>query len=87
MFGFSRYDRHADLVSRMSDVLGHDLVEETQRGNVTPGALRSTVANCIGCTQADDCDQWLAAHSSGAKAPPDYCRNGNLFAKLGLPGS
>lgn len=84
MFGYSKYDRHADLVSRMSDVLGHDLVEQAQRGNLSSDALRSTVANCIGCTQADDCQHWLEAHASGAQTPPQYCRNGDLFAKLGL---
>jgi len=81
MFGFSRYDKHANLVNRMSDTLGVDLVEETLRGNMPPEQLRDTVQRCMGCSASKDCETWLQTNSS-AKSAPDYCRNGALFDTL-----
>lgn len=80
----SRLDRHADLVHRMAERLGIDLVEATQRGEVSEEALRSVVLTCTGCHQTGDCESWLAEHSGGANETPDYCRNKDLLNRLAV---
>lgn len=82
MHRYSRYDRHANLVSRMADVAGVDLAEETQRGNLMPEALRATIHNCMGCSDPSGCEKWLGEHQNGSSGTPDYCRNAALFSTL-----
>lgn len=83
MFGFKRLDRHADLVTRMGDAVGVDIVEQVQRGAVSENQLAGMVTRCVGCTEAQSCEQWLQANPRGAETTPGYCRNKDLFAMLG----
>lgn len=74
---------HAQLVSHMGDTLGVDLTTAMQRGDLSPELWRDAVLACTGCTQPCDCKDWLAEHAqTGAKAPPDYCRNTEMFETL-----
>lgn len=75
MTWMTRFDRHADLVGRMSETLGVDLAEEALRGTLPPEDLRATILNCMSCSGAGACASWLDAHSSGSEATPSYCRN------------
>jgi len=77
-----RIDRHADLVDRMADTVGVNLVEAAQRGEIAEGTLRSAVFSCIGCTEPLACKDWLDAHPDGAHETPEYCRNKALFDRL-----
>lgn len=83
MFGFKRLDRHANLVTRMADAVGVDIVEQVQRGAVSENQLASMVTRCVGCSEAEACEHWLQAHPDGADSTPGYCRNTNLFSMLG----
>jgi len=82
MFGFNKFDRHAELVDKMAETLGVDLAEAVQRGELPPQKLRSSVFNCMGCRQADACEHWLEEHAGGADLTPEYCRNDALFRQL-----
>ena len=68
MFGFKRLDRHADLVTRMGDAVGVDIVEQVQRGAVSENQLAGMVTRCVGCTEAESCEQWLQANPRGKNA-------------------
>lgn len=78
----TRLDRHADLVGRMADTLGVDLVEAAQRGDIGEGSLRNAVHTCMGCTQPGACESWLDAHSQGASETPDFCRNKAMLDRM-----
>ncbi|SMX31828.1 DUF6455 family protein [Actibacterium lipolyticum] len=82
MFGFKKMDEHADLVGRMADALGVDLIEEMQAGRLAPQELRATVVRCVGCGGAEDCAHFLSAHPDGADHTPAYCRNKDLLETL-----
>ncbi len=75
MSWMTRLNRHADLVGRMADTLGVDLVEELERGNFSPESWRATVLNCTACNNPEGCRSWLDAHRDGAEETPGYCRN------------
>ena len=85
MFGFSRIDKHADLMGRMAETVGADLAEATQRGDLTPEEYRSAVLSCTSCKGAGECQGWLDAHAEGAGGTPDYCRNKALLEALAGP--
>jgi len=78
----SRVERHSDLVGRMAETLGVDLLDAAQAGRIGEGALSSVVYNCMGCDQPQACEGWLAAHIQGADAAPAYCRNKALLDRL-----
>ena len=82
MFGIDKFDKHAELVNKMADTLGLDLAEAVQRGAMPPEDLRSSVFNCLGCKEVDDCEHWLEENSLGADVAPVYCRNDALFRAL-----
>lgn len=81
MFGFSRYDKHADLMTRMADKAGVDIANEVQYGNIAESDLRTMVTQCIGCAEAATCERWLEADVD-TQETPDYCRNKDLFSML-----
>ncbi|MDX1784888.1 MAG: DUF6455 family protein [Roseovarius sp.] len=74
--------RHAELVDRMSRVVGLDLEEELMRGQMQIDTLGDAVLRCTGCSNAHGCDHWLAAQEGEADAPPEYCRNTEIFEAL-----
>ncbi len=83
MFRLDRLDRHFSLIGRMAKTLGIDPAEKMAAGHIAPETWRGAVLNCSGCDAAGKCDAWLGAHEDGASATPDYCRNADLFARLG----
>ncbi|SFE52068.1 DUF6455 family protein [Roseivivax sediminis] len=75
--------RHASLVDRMSDAMGVDLQEAALRGDVSVPEIDDAVLTCTACSQPFACESWLARRvGSVADAPPAYCRNTELFARL-----
>ncbi|MEL6518655.1 MAG: DUF6455 family protein [Pseudomonadota bacterium] len=79
MFSFSKYDRHAALMTRMSDTVGQDLDVQMQMGTLTPQDFRSMVFNCLGCREAGTCEKWLDDQNGRADAAPGFCRNKSVF--------
>ncbi len=71
--------RHADQSSEMMGVVGVDLssVPDDQKGQV----FRRVAMRCSQCEEPEDCKDWMATHPT-ADAPPSYCRNADLFARL-----
>ncbi len=74
--------RHADLVERMSRAVGLDFEEEILRGNLQIDTLGDAVLRCSGCANTGACNHWLTAQDSTVEAPPDYCRNKDVFLAL-----
>ncbi|WP_306028432.1 DUF6455 family protein [Stappia sp. MMSF_3263] len=74
-----RLDERAGLMGRMmrtvgaSDAMPMDFTLET--------TMRAAIHRCMGCDRPQDCAGWLDAHEDGARQTPDYCRNGELFAR------
>lgn len=75
MFSFSKYDRHAALMTRMADTVGQDLETKMQMGTLAPQEFRLMVVNCLGCRDAGACEAWLDAQNGLADAAPSFCRN------------
>lgn len=74
--------RHAGLVDTMSATLGIDLEERALRGEVSISEIDDAVFACVGCTQPHACETWLARMAAPQDAPPAFCRNTELFARL-----
>ncbi len=71
--------KHADQSSEMMGVVGVDLapVPDDQKGQV----FRRIATRCSQCDEPEDCKDWMASNPV-ADAPPSYCRNAALFARL-----
>ena len=82
MSGYSKIDRHADLVGEMARVRGVDIGDAMLDGKLSAEAYRNAVRRCTGCECPEACEVWLSEHSDGANATPEYCRNGYLLARL-----
>ncbi|MCI5085949.1 MAG: DUF6455 family protein [Rhodovulum sp.] len=83
MFGFQKFDDHSTLVNKMGDTVGVDLVEELQRGTLSPSELRGAVLRCVGCRETGKCRQFLAEHAGETlDHTPSYCRNADTFEAL-----
>ncbi len=83
MQGQKTLKRHANLVDRMATTLGIDLEEKALRGELAFNEIADSVLACSGCTSPGRCEAWLDAHAAGSDAAPEYCRNADLFARLG----
>ncbi len=81
MLGARRVAKHAQLVNAMADKSGVDLPRALASGLVTGEGLRTAVVSCMGCTQTDECAQHLS-QAEEAAAPPDFCRNRDVFLRL-----
>ena len=74
--------RHAALVDRMAQAQGIDLEEAMLRGKLDVPELDEIVLGCTGCSQPCKCETWLETVQIPADAPPEYCRNAKVFARL-----
>ena len=79
---FARFDRHARLMNRMADALGHDLEAEMLNGDLSPEAYRAKFYRCVGCREAAACERLLDTAQGFLDAAPDYCRNRADFDAL-----
>lgn len=76
-------NRHAALVNRMAETLGLDLTQATREGRLSAEAWRDAVLACTGCSDPEHCMGWMAElQEQGAEAPPAYCENADLMARL-----
>ena len=75
--------RHADLVDRMANRLGMDLEQVMMEGRMTIDQLGDAVLACTGCSCAGQCDRWLQDKGDTAPTAPGYCRNGEIWSRLG----
>ncbi|MCQ8872272.1 DUF6455 family protein [Mesorhizobium sp. LMG17149] len=72
-------DARAALMGRMMRKLGVDrqLKVVADHAAVTDRAVN----RCRSCGHQDECSTWLDQHEQ-TDAPPDYCRNRDLIARL-----
>jgi len=82
MFGMKTLDRHAELTRKMAESLDLDIGKSMLDGKLSALEYRGAVVSCTQCSNPDDCETWLEAHGDGAEAPPAYCRNKALLARL-----
>ena len=76
---------HAALMDTMATRVGLDLEASILDGEVRPDDVVDAVLSCRECSAPGACEAWLATHDLPQKAPPHYCRNADLFARLTLP--
>jgi len=79
----STLKRHAALLDRMAGTLGIDLEESAMRGDLPPADIADAVLKCVSCADPAHCAQWLDTQADHANTTPGYCRNAELFQKLG----
>ncbi len=75
----SRLDRHEKLMSRMGDRNSADLSLALQSGVVDPEDYRRAVFSCTACSNPEGCEARLEAGEPGV---PEFCRNGDLMARV-----
>lgn len=78
----ARRKKHEKLVDGMATRLGLDLDLLSMKGALDQRARDDAIVRCMGCLEADGCNEWLEAHPKADKTP-DYCRNTALFETLG----
>lgn len=74
---------HAALMDRVADRLGIDLEAAVLSGEMPFDEVSEAVLRCAGCANPGDCAHWLDRNEARAEAPPVYCRNRALLARLG----
>ncbi|MBD3677522.1 MAG: hypothetical protein HUJ27_03865 [Rhodobacteraceae bacterium] len=82
MLGITTIDRHTRLLGSVAERLGIDLEEEVLRGHLSPEGLHNSVFCCVGCSESDSCDHWLAVQPGAVETAPDYCRNKTDLTRL-----
>lgn len=78
---FDRLDKHAGLVSGMSDRVGVDWEEAILNNPETAAQFRAAVLKCTGCGDVAECKGWQKSHDTAQEAP-EYCLNGGLFEAM-----
>ncbi|GGH22975.1 hypothetical protein SAMN05444007_102166 [Cribrihabitans marinus] len=73
--------RHAGLVDRMATATGVDLQEAALSGDLSIDEITDAVLKCTGCSDPAHCAGVLE-QSPTVAAPPGYCRNRDLLARL-----
>ncbi len=77
-----RLQKHAALYDDMASACGVDLEEAALRGAITPDEIADGVLACTGCSNPEECRQWLDARQEPAQATPSYCRNSESISAL-----
>lgn len=72
----------SELMSRMIRAVG--VADRMPAGAQGAHYLRSATLRCQGCAHTAACGNWLAGRSSADLAPV-FCRNREIFARLGDP--
>lgn len=77
---FSKFEKHADLVTAMAEKSGTDLGRHLIDGTLGAQGLRAAVLTCTHCGNVSACEKHL--QDSASTATPDYCLNRALFERL-----
>lgn len=72
---------HADLVDRMAQTVDVDLEDAVLSGAARFDDIADAVLKCTQCSNPGHCEDWLD-RTRQADAPPTYCKNSALFARL-----
>lgn len=75
----SKAEHHERLMDRMATRNGADLDLARQSGMVSGRELVEAIVQCIGCSDAGDCESKLERGEGGI---PEYCRNSDLIARV-----
>lgn len=81
---FKSIARRADLVGRMAETVGADVVPAMGAEEIAAQAWRNAVIRCASCTHDAECTAFMdAAEASGSHpAAPAYCRNKGMLDRL-----
>ena len=78
---FKRLDKHAGLVSEMSETVGVKWDEVIAQDPEMAVKYREAVMKCTHCRDAGACQGWLKTHETAAHTP-GYCENAALLGEL-----
>lgn len=76
-----KIDKHAHLVTGMSETVGVDWVKTLAQHPEMTEQFRSAVFKCTRCKEVHACEHWLKVHHQ-AELAPSYCKNKDLFAGM-----
>lgn len=79
---FSGFDRHMDLMYKVSGAVGVDLGAAVADQRLTAPELRAMAIRCKGCKEEAACWAFLDEHDGEADAPPSFCRNRDTLNRL-----
>ena len=74
--------KHAALFDEMGRSVGLDLQQQALEGRLLLDEISEAVLRCAKCSQPDHCASVMADRDAQMSAPPNYCRNRDLFAYL-----
>jgi allantoicase len=82
MFDLRAIGERIVRVRRVGHNLGVDIDTAVAAGAISPEAADAMVRRCLTCEAPEDCTEWLENYPDGAREPPAFCRNRNLFQRL-----
>lgn len=75
----TKAEHHERLMDRMATRNGADLDLARQAGAVSGSEMVEALVQCLGCSDAGDCESRL---ERGVDGLPDYCRNAGLITRV-----
>ncbi|MCT4556752.1 MAG: DUF6455 family protein [Pelagimonas sp.] len=74
--------RHFFMTRSVAKVMGLNLTEAIQAGDLDPTAYAGMVTACRGCALVEACEEWLSGCGGCSPTPPPGCCNAALLTRL-----
>jgi hypothetical protein len=74
--------RHFFMTRGVARVMGVNLGDALNSGQLEPQRYADLVTRCRGCALVEACEEWLAAQTLISTAPPPGCCNSNDLCRL-----
>ena len=77
-----KLNKHADLMSKMTEKVGLELGDELLSGKLSAIEIRDAVVTCTHCKNVSDCQKFLDDANANVEHAPEYCLNKQMISKL-----
>lgn len=83
MYGIEKVGLGSELMRRMGETTGANIMRAVADRRLGALDLRDAVLNCSACDMVCACEAWLEAHAGETDArAPAFCRNADLMDAL-----
>jgi hypothetical protein len=74
--------RHFFMTRSVARIMGVNLTEAMQVGDLAPAAYADMVTRCRCCESVSACEDWLAHQTDISMTPPPDCCHGTILTRL-----